>query len=81
MTPGDILWFFFFFSALQPVLKQRFLEASRLRLLGKIERKRKIVVISRRIRDQSLTDFAGSQIRFRFVAKFFSGFQIFSDFC
>jgi ClpP class serine protease len=31
MTPGDILWLFFVFSALQPVLKQRFLDASRQR--------------------------------------------------
>ena len=33
MTPGDILWLFFVFSALQPVLKQRFLDASRQRLI------------------------------------------------
>ena len=31
MTPGDILWLFFVFSVLQPVLKQRFLDASRQR--------------------------------------------------
>src|ERR1700681_923397 len=45
MTPGDILWFFFLFSALQPVLKQRFLEASRQRLIARIERQRKSRVI------------------------------------
>jgi ClpP class serine protease len=45
MTLGDILWMFFIFSALQPVLKQRFLEASRQRLIAKIERKRKSRVI------------------------------------
>lgn len=45
MTPGDIIWMFFLFSALQPVLKQRFLEASRQRLIAKIERKRKSRVI------------------------------------
>lgn len=45
MTPGDIIWMFFVFSALQPVLKQRFLEASRQRLIAKIERKRKSRVI------------------------------------
>ena len=28
MTPGDIIWTFFIFSALQPVMKQRFLEES-----------------------------------------------------
>src|SRR6202163_1965735 len=45
MTPGDIIWLFFVFSALQPVLKQRFLEASRQRLIAKIERERKSRVI------------------------------------
>lgn len=45
MTPGDVLWLFFMFSALQPVLKQRFLEASRQRLILKIERARKSRVI------------------------------------
>jgi ClpP class serine protease len=45
MTPGDIFWWFFVFSALQPVIKQRFLEASRQRLIAKIERQRKSRVI------------------------------------
>src|SRR5882724_9305684 len=45
MTPGDVIWFFFVFSALQPVLKQRMLEASRQRLIARIERKRKSRVI------------------------------------
>jgi ClpP class serine protease len=45
MTPGDIIWFFFAFSAIQPVLKQRFLEASRQRLIAKIESQRKSRVI------------------------------------
>ena len=45
MTGGDIIWLFFVFSALQPVLKQRFLEASRERLIAKIERNRKSRVI------------------------------------
>src|SRR5580704_15725062 len=40
MTPGDIFWWFFAFSALQPVIKLRFLEASRQRLIAKIERQR-----------------------------------------
>ena len=34
MAPGEVLWVFFLFSALQPVLKQRLLEASRQRLLA-----------------------------------------------
>jgi ClpP class serine protease len=45
MTPGDIFWWFFVFSALQPVIKQRFLEASRQRLIARIERQRKSRVI------------------------------------
>lgn len=45
MTAGDVIWLFFVFSALQPVLKQRFLEASRQRLIAKIERERKSRVI------------------------------------
>jgi ClpP class serine protease len=45
MTPGDILWLFFVFSALQPVIKQHYLEASRQRLIAKIERQRKSRVI------------------------------------
>src|SRR6202171_1584525 len=45
MTPGDVLWIFFLFSSLQPVLKQRFLESSHLRLIARIERQRKSRVI------------------------------------
>src|SRR3981189_1414567 len=45
MTPGDILWTFFMLSALQPVLKQRFLEAARRRLIAKIESQRDSRVI------------------------------------
>src|ERR1700694_910035 len=45
MMGGDIIWLFFVFSALQPALKQRFLEASRQRLIAKIERQRKSPVI------------------------------------
>src|ERR1700719_2760429 len=45
MTPGDILWVFFMLSALQPVLKQRFLEAARQRLIAKIESQRDSRVI------------------------------------
>jgi ClpP class serine protease len=45
MTPGDLIWMFFVFSALQPVIKQRYLEASRQRLIARIERERKSRVI------------------------------------
>jgi ClpP class serine protease len=40
-----MIWFFFLFSAIQPVLRQRFLDASRRRLIAKIERQRKSRVI------------------------------------
>lgn len=45
MNPGDVLWLFFLFSTLQPVLRQRFLEASRQRLIARIEAKRNSRVI------------------------------------
>jgi ClpP class serine protease len=45
MNAGDVLWTFFMLSALQPVLKQRLLEASRQRLLTMIERQRNSRVI------------------------------------
>jgi ClpP class serine protease len=45
MTLGDLLWVFFLLSALQPTLKQRFLEASRQRLIARIESQRRSRVI------------------------------------
>src|SRR5467141_1681487 len=45
MTPTDIIWLFFMFSALQPVLKQRFLEGARRALIAKLERQRNSRVI------------------------------------
>jgi ClpP class serine protease len=41
----DIFWLFFMLTALQPVIKQRLLEASRKRLITQIERERKSRVI------------------------------------
>ncbi len=41
----DIFWLFFMLSALQPLIKQRLLEASRKRLIALIERERKSRVI------------------------------------
>ena len=46
MGIGDLLWLFFMFSALQPVIKQRLLEASRLRLLHRLERERRSRIIA-----------------------------------
>jgi len=45
MTPTDLLWLFFMLSALQPLLRQRWLEAARQRLIARIERQRKSRVI------------------------------------
>jgi ClpP class serine protease len=45
MDVGQLVWIFFMFSALQPVLKQRMLESSRQRLIMTIERQRKSRVI------------------------------------
>jgi ClpP class serine protease len=46
MGISDILWLFFMISALQPVFRQKMLEASRLRLLHRFERKRQSRVIA-----------------------------------
>jgi ClpP class serine protease len=46
MGMGDLLWLFFVISALQPVLRQKMLEASRLRLMTRFERARKSRVIA-----------------------------------
>jgi ClpP class serine protease len=42
---GQLIWLFFILSAVQPVIKQRLLEAARRRLLDLIERQRKSRVI------------------------------------
>ncbi|HEX9464087.1 MAG TPA: ATP-dependent Clp protease proteolytic subunit [Alphaproteobacteria bacterium] len=45
MTIVDLFWLFFMLSALQPVLRQRMLEAMRLRKIAQLEHKRKSRVI------------------------------------
>ncbi|HZR17435.1 MAG TPA: hypothetical protein VFE51_08915 [Verrucomicrobiae bacterium] len=45
IDPMQIFWVFFMLSALQPVMKQRMLEASRRRLIAQIERERKSRVV------------------------------------
>jgi ClpP class serine protease len=59
MTPMDIFWFFFMFSALQPVLKQRFLDASRQRLIARIERQRhsRVILLVHRQETMSILGF------------------------
>jgi ClpP class serine protease len=55
----DIFWLFFMLSALQPVIKQRLLEASRKRLIALIERERKsrLVLLVHRQETMSLLGF------------------------
>ena len=59
MSPGDLIWLFFLFSALQPVLKQRFLEASRQRLIARIERQRgsRVILLVHRQETMSVLGF------------------------
>jgi ClpP class serine protease len=45
ITPGDIIGYFFVLSALQPLLRQRWLEVSRQRLIAKLEDQRNSRVI------------------------------------
>src|SRR5260370_11894249 len=55
----DILWLFFIISTLQPVITQRYLEASRQRLIAKIERKRgsRVILLVHREETMSLLGF------------------------
>ena len=43
---GDIFWLFFILAALQPVIRQRMLEASRIRLMREMEKQRNSRVIA-----------------------------------
>src|SRR3979490_1858369 len=45
MSIGDIVWLFFIFSAIQPMLRQQMLEAMRVRKISQLERERKSRVI------------------------------------
>jgi len=45
MSIGDLVWLFFIFSAVQPMLRQQMLEVSRVRKIAKLERDRKSRVI------------------------------------
>src|SRR6266403_2233118 len=55
----DIFWLFFMLSALQPIIKQKLLEASRKRLIALIERERKsrVVMLVHRQETMSLLGF------------------------
>jgi hypothetical protein len=41
MSIGDLFWLFFIFSAIQPLLQQKILEAMRVRKISQLERTRK----------------------------------------
>src|ERR1700682_1574536 len=41
MSIGDLFWLFFIFSAIQPMLRQKMLEAMRVRKISQLERERK----------------------------------------
>jgi ClpP class serine protease len=45
MSMGDLVWLFFVFSAIQPMLRQQMLEAMRVRKIAQLERERKSRVI------------------------------------
>src|SRR6202166_5191715 len=45
MSFGDLIWLFFVFSAVQPMLQQKMLEAMRVRKISQLERDRKSRVI------------------------------------
>ncbi|GIW42696.1 MAG: hypothetical protein KatS3mg076_3273 [Candidatus Binatia bacterium] len=59
MSPMDLFWLFFMISALQPLLRQRMLEASRQRLLAKIEKRRgsRVILLVHRQETMSLLGF------------------------
>jgi ClpP class serine protease len=56
---SDALWIFFIISAIQPILRQKILEASRLRLLKRIERQRgsRVIALVHRQETMSLLGF------------------------
>src|SRR6202022_2872362 len=45
MSIGDLFWLFFMFTAIQPILRQRMLEAMRVRKIAQIESERNSRVI------------------------------------
>jgi ClpP class serine protease len=45
MSFGDLIWLFFMFTAIQPILQQKMLEAMRMRKISQLERERKSRVI------------------------------------
>jgi len=52
---GDLLWLFFMISALQPIMRQKMLEAARLRMLSRFERARKSRAIAMVHRQETMS--------------------------
>ncbi|NPA95676.1 MAG: hypothetical protein GXO58_09655 [Thermodesulfobacteria bacterium] len=59
MTPMDIFWIFFMLTALQPVLRQKMLEAARQRTIAKIEKERgsRVILLVHRQETMNLLGF------------------------
>ncbi len=59
MTPMDIFWIFFMLTALQPVLRQKILEAARQRTIARIEKERgsRVILLIHRQETMSLLGF------------------------
>ncbi len=59
MGPLDLFWLFFMFSAIQPVIRQKMLEATRQRLLARIEKERgsRVILLAHRQETMSLLGF------------------------
>jgi ClpP class serine protease len=59
MSPFDVFWIFFAVTAIQPILRQRLLEASRQRLIGRIEQEResRVILLVHRQETMSLLGF------------------------
>ncbi len=59
MTTMDIFWIFFIISAMQPLLRQRLLEAARTRMIARIEKKRgsRVILLVHRQETMSILGF------------------------
>ncbi len=59
MTMMDIFWIFFMISAMQPLLRQRMLEAARTRMIARIEKKRgsRVILLVHRQETMSILGF------------------------
>src|SRR5271157_1776413 len=57
--PMDVFWIFIMLTSLQPMMKQRWLEASRRRLIRRIERKRgsRVILLAHRQETMSFLGF------------------------